>query len=253
MGQAVGARSRPRRRQRSLRFGRAASWRVPVSAWPAPLSRSYPRLRLSRYHVPVPRTDRAAASCEVPAARPLLARLCPLLPSSIERREVHLGDRLVATAPSQVASQWEAPRPAKKRHDCLPVTAQQQQQRYADEESDRRRSTNWWSTVLSDADIRNGGEVDQVDSVDQVDLFVDSVHRRGACVKGCSRCSRALRSRKVVDVLTNSGQGACGGKISAHPTRSLARHFSRRTRRLGTLRRSCFHELVSCSSSRRYG
>ena len=185
MGQAVGARSRPRRRQRSLRFGRAASWRVPVSAWPAPLSRSYPRLRLSRYHVPVPRTDRAAASCEVPAARPLLARLCPLLPSSIERREVHLGDRLVATAPSQVASQWEAPRPAKKRHDCLPVTAQQQQQRYADEESDRRRSTNWWSTVLSDADIRNGGEVDQVDSVDQVDLFVDSVHRRGACVKGC--------------------------------------------------------------------
>ena len=74
-----------------------------------------------------------------------------------------MGDRLVATAPSQVASQWEAPRPAKKRHDCLPVTAQQQQQRYADEESDRRRSTNWWSTVLSDADIRNGGEVDQVE------------------------------------------------------------------------------------------
>ena len=97
--------------------------------------------------------------------------------------QVILGDRLVATSPSQVAAQWETPRPAKKRHDCLPVTAQQQQQRDADEECDHRRPTDRRSTVLSDNDIWNGGEVDQVDNV-QVNIFVDSVHLRGLVESG---------------------------------------------------------------------
>lgn len=116
---------------------------------------------------------------------------------SVQRREVHLGDRLVATSPSQVASQWEAPRPSKKRHDCLSVTAQQQQQRDADEERNRRRSTNRRSTVLSDDDIWNGGEVDQVDLDNvQVNIFVERVHHRGAlAVYVCAR-ARARRPAK---------------------------------------------------------
>jgi hypothetical protein len=48
-----------------------------------------------------------------------------------------------------------------------------------------------------------------------------------------------------VDVLTNSGQGACGGKISAHPTRSLARHFSYDERAVLAL----FGDRASTSSS----
>ena len=116
---------------------------------------------------------------------------------SVQRREVILGDRLVATSPSQVASQWEAPRPSKKRHDCLSVTAQQQQQRDADEERNRRRSTNRRSTVLSDDDIWNGGEVDQVDLDNvQLNIFVERVHHRGAlAVYVCAR-ARARRPAK---------------------------------------------------------
>ena len=115
---------------------------------------------------------------------------------SVQRREVILGDRLVATSPSQVASQWEAPRPSKKRHDCLSVTAQQQQQRDADEERNRRRSTNRRSTVLSDDDIWNGGEVDQVDLDNvQLNIFVERVHHRGAlAVYVCAR-ARACAAR----------------------------------------------------------
>ena len=129
----------------------------------------------------VSRTDRAAASCEVPAARPIAGAPvpCTAVMSCVQRREVHLGDGLVATAPSQMATQREAARPAKERHDRLPVTAQQQQQRDADEESNRRRSTHRRSTVLSGDDIGNGGEVDQVDGVQQVNIFVGTVHHRG--------------------------------------------------------------------------
>ena len=90
-----------------------------------------------------------------------------------------------------MAAQWETPRPAKKRHDCLPVTAQQQQQRDADEECDHRRPTDRRSTVLSDNDIWNGGEVDQVDNV-QVNIFVDSVHLRGLVESGEELRAHAL-------------------------------------------------------------
>ena len=138
---------------------------------------------------------------------------------SVQRREVHLGDRLVATSPSQVASQWEAPRPSKKRHDCLSVTAQQQQQRDADEERNRRRSTNRRSTVLSDDDIWNGGEVDQVDLDNvQVNIFVERVHHRGLlpcmCVPERVRGGRRSLECKRADAMHQPGRinpGSRGG------------------------------------------
>jgi hypothetical protein len=72
-------------------------------------------------------------------------------------------------------------------------------------------------------------------------------------VKGCrgvhalsdhGSCGRASN-------LTRARARAAGRFQHTRPAASRAIFFFRR--RLGTLRRSCFNELVSCSSSRRYG